>query len=836
MPFANVSKAARSMLLGGLAPLLLATASPLAAAASDITIHRDAMGVPHVYGDSAPAIYYGAAYAIAQDRLAEGELYMRSTLGRLAEIMGKDLVNADREARLWVQTEAEVKAQFDALAPEHQAILQAMYAGWADYAREVRADPKKLPYEFTRWGIQPTEWSFWEFLDVMGSLQRGYGSGGGGHELTNLAFYRDLVRKFGEADARRIFDDVVPLDDPDAVPIVPDGARTVAQSNASGATEAGASPSLFALQAQQPAANARATMLAAADARRLGREIAGRREGASRAFLVGANKSADGRPIMLHATADGPDLHISGGGFNTAGFVLPPISPIIMGRTISNGFTLTTGESDLVDVYAEKLNPANKRQYWHDGAWRDMVVRREVIEVKGGEPVTIEVERTIHGPVVLREDEADTAYAKKNAISGHELDGIAAMIELNRATDLASYKKAAEAMVYNFNVLYAGVDGHIAMFHSGRLPIRPAGLDPRLPTPGTGEYEWRGMLAPEQHVYVVDPAQGFLHAWNNKVTSDSHHGDTSRYGKSFRTWLGVQLAQSKSKLTVDDVHEFHRQMGRSAGGVDLTVTSPKFFTPYLQAAVAGDPALEAVVRAMDGWNAIYEDKDGDGYYDSSGLTIYREWIDIAQKAIIGDDIDDWWHRIDDQNYIRYRTDVLLRAIEGERAGAPMRHDWFNGQDRNRVLRQTVADTAAALAARHGSADPAQWRQRAFYQYRDPAAVARNPDKPPFRPDPRGTEAGKLGLQPAYVPANLSEGWNILIKLSPDDTNLYDSTSMGGQNLFIASDGSGNPNIADQVDLHVNFEFKTVAIDQPTVEKNAVSTTRLPLPASVATAN
>lgn len=619
-----------------------------AAEPEQVTNYRGAMGVPHVYGDTAPAIYYGAAHAMAQDRMAQGEVYMRTTLGRMAEIVGESSVEADIEARRRLTPEADLKAQFAALAPEYQSILKAMHAGWNAYVREVRSDPKKLPYEFKEWGIEPTEWTLWDYLEVMGSLQRGYGSGGGGHELTNLAFYRDLEKKFGAAEARRIFDDVLPLNDPDAVPIVPDSERRSASARSN--------LQHFSEQAALPiGATTLADAVGAQRARAFGRDVAGMPRGASRVFMVGASKSADGKPILLHATADGPDVHISGAGFNVAGFILPPMCPIIMGRTDTTAFTFTTGESDLVDIYAERLNPRNKQQYWFNGAWRAMSAKEEIIKVKGGTPVTVEIERTVHGPVIARDDARATAYSEKNAVAGHELAGLGAMIELNRASDLATYKRAAEAMPFNFNVNYAGTDGHIALFHSGRLPVRPEGIDPRLPTPGTGKFEWSGILAPSQHVYVVDPKQGFIHAWNNKATSHSYYGDTSRYGKSNRTWLGVSLGKSKDKLTLADVRAFHHLMGRSGGAADLTVTNPGFFTPYLKKAVQGDQVLEAAVAAMDSWNGVYDDLDNDGYYDSPGLPLYRCWIDIAQESIIGDDIGEWWHKIDDDNCFRRRS-------------------------------------------------------------------------------------------------------------------------------------------------------------------------------------
>jgi acyl-homoserine lactone acylase PvdQ len=68
---------------------------------------------------------------------------------------------------------------------------------------------------------------------------------------------------------------------------------------------------------------------------------------------------------------------------------------------------------------------------------------------------------------------------------------------------------------YTFNIGYAD-DKDIAMYSAGKLPIRPKGVDPRLPTVGTGEYEWKGFLAPSKHPFQSDPANGALVNWNNR--------------------------------------------------------------------------------------------------------------------------------------------------------------------------------------------------------------------------------------------------------------------------------------------------------------------------------
>ena len=46
----------------------------------DVTVYRDKWGVPHIFSDTAPGLFYGSSYALAQDRLADFELAKRQVL------------------------------------------------------------------------------------------------------------------------------------------------------------------------------------------------------------------------------------------------------------------------------------------------------------------------------------------------------------------------------------------------------------------------------------------------------------------------------------------------------------------------------------------------------------------------------------------------------------------------------------------------------------------------------------------------------------------------------------------------------------------------------------
>src|SRR3546814_11395921 len=86
---------------------------------------------------------------------------------------------------------------------------------------------------------------------------------------------------------------------------------------------------------------------------------------------------------------------------------------------------------------------------------------------------------------------------------------------MGRAKSLAEFReKGVDRLGWNLGACYGGEDGTIAYFEAGALPKKAAGVDPRLPTPGTGEYEWTGFLTRDEKPHMINPRQGYLFSWN----------------------------------------------------------------------------------------------------------------------------------------------------------------------------------------------------------------------------------------------------------------------------------------------------------------------------------
>ena len=99
--------------------------------------------------------WWGAGYAVAEDRLFELELFRRATTGRLAEILGRGYLDDDLIARRDYYTPAEMDAMLAAVPGELRSRVDAYRDGVNAYIAEVRLNPLLLPGEFAATGALP---------------------------------------------------------------------------------------------------------------------------------------------------------------------------------------------------------------------------------------------------------------------------------------------------------------------------------------------------------------------------------------------------------------------------------------------------------------------------------------------------------------------------------------------------------------------------------------------------------------------------------------------------------------------------------------------------------
>jgi penicillin amidase len=140
---------------------------------------------------------------------------------------------------------------------------------------------------------------------------------------------------------------------------------------------------------------------------------------------------------------------------------------------------------------------------------------------------------TVHGPVIgtATVHGKPYAFARKRSTYGQDvlsLGALKAMTE-GRATTPQRFWKYANRFGFTFNWGYVSRTT-TSFFSSGLLPVRARGLDRRLPTLGTGGYEWRGFLSELAHPHDIGGPHDLLLNWNNKAALGWMPGDDAHDG------------------------------------------------------------------------------------------------------------------------------------------------------------------------------------------------------------------------------------------------------------------------------------------------------------------
>jgi penicillin G amidase len=456
----------------------------------EVTIARDANGVPTITAKDDDDLSFGLGFAHAQDRLFQMELQRRYGAGRLAEIFGDAAVPLDTQMRVLGLYRA-AEAAFPNLSPEVRSGIEAYSAGINSY---LATRGLALPPEFLLLRFKPEPWTPADTL-VWGKLMDFQLGGNYRGELLRA----QLARTVSQGDMEFLY------------PGYPKDAPTTLAA-------------LMPLYRHLPLAQLYATLPAT-----LGPHYA------SNNWVVDGAHSESGKPLL----ANDPHLGFSTPGFwylarlktpahDIEGATVAGTPLVIIGHNekIAWGFTTTT--ADIEDLFIEKLDPKDPSRYMVADGSLPFRTRQETINVRDGQPISLTVRATRHGPVVtdmLPPGTIDQGYvlALQTTFLDDDDRSAEALWEIDRATDWTSFRDGLKNLASPpQNIVYADTGGAIGFIAAGRIPIRKNGQG-WLPMPGwSGEYDWQGYIPFDELPQATNPASGHFVSANNKIVPDSY--------------------------------------------------------------------------------------------------------------------------------------------------------------------------------------------------------------------------------------------------------------------------------------------------------------------------
>ncbi|MEX2639153.1 MAG: penicillin acylase family protein [Balneolales bacterium] len=547
---------------------------------SEVTVHRDDYGVPHLFACNEDDLYFALGYVHAQDRIWQMTLSQMTAEGRFAEFLGENFISLDQYLRVlgFQKTAATIWQEMPA---DQQKVLESYAAGVNAFAAQNK---NRLPIEFALSGIRPIPWTPRHSI----ALSRIFA-----WEMNTSWWSKAVMGHLQTAMDPGTFEKFF-LQAPDT---------TLTQSGADRIMDESLLP--FLAQENQM------------------REFFGTSGNAvgSNAWVAGGSITGSGFPLLagdphlgLSMPAKWYEVHLNLNGNNVSGATIPGAPVIIMGQNDFMSWSLTNIMADDTDFFVEKRHPDDPERYLADSldhapVYEDIVTVREIIKVRDSEEVLNEIRYTENGPVI-----SDIHH--KPGLPGNELvsmrwtghdasNELGVLYGINWAGSFEEFQGLLpDFKVPGMNILYGDYSGNIALYVLGNFPQRTNPLNFRRGW--SPDDDWQGYIPFDRLPHTVNPDAGWIANANNKLHDDDYpYYITSFWSSSSRfDRIRSLLVQGGDSLAVFDFMEMQNDI-YSEHARDVT----ELILPIL-AEAANDEQIRTALSYLNNWDFKYAKNAG----------------------------------------------------------------------------------------------------------------------------------------------------------------------------------------------------------------------------------
>ncbi len=581
-----------------------------------LEIIRDQANVPHIFGKTDRDVYYGLGFAHAQDRLWQMTMMRRTAEGRLSEVFGSRTLKVDKLMRrldIYALAQASFAVQ-DEATKEALTAYAAGVNGWLKTVNE-NALGRGAP-EFFMFSREIAPWRPADSLAIL--------------KLMGLQISVHLEEEVIRARTSLLLPpervrDILPDAPGEGVAALPEYARLVPGVEPSWDTASAAPDPLSPFK---------------------GRFLAG----ASNAWAAAPSRSASGGTLLAndpHLPFTAPTLwylarlELSTGG--VIGGTIPGTPIVLTGRSAKLGWGITASYMDDQDVYIEKLNPANAKEYLTPEGFKPFKTRDSIIQVKDSGPVTVQLQWTENGPVLPPDHYnlgAVTPPGHVASVAWTLLTGRDTTMSAARALQVSG--SIDEAVVAGSKYIAPSLNlvlvdrERIAMKTVGAMPLRAARHQSkgRLPTPGwLAQNRWQGIANYSANPEFIDPEGGILGNTNNKTVDrpfpfhvSYFWGDTQRINRWRKLMQNRKVHTRESFIEAQlDTVSFTARSLLPLIGKDLWFTG--------EAAPEGTPdrRRQKALALLASWN-------GEMNEHLPEPLIYAAWLRALQERLIRDEM------------------------------------------------------------------------------------------------------------------------------------------------------------------------------------------------------
>jgi penicillin amidase len=651
------------------------------------TVHVawDDFAVPHVTAANEADLFFTQGYLHAQERLWQMEMSRRFLSGRMAEIFGEFILPWKE---LSAQFRGKSSVEFDyfirllgisAAASTSLALLDETERLQVDaYSRGVNSYIErcgnKLPWEFRLLRHEPEPWQALDTLRI----------GKGFAFLLSTALYSRLNLITVAEQMQHAPEKLRAL-----MPSYPDDGPTITRA---------VGPQARGLW-QFVSGSLAATEWHAAGHGSNNWAIAPSRTNSGNAVLCNDPHLRITLPstwylmhLRVESAPDGTEP------LEVWGSSIPGTPGIQLGHNRMIAWGITAAVCDDVEIYREKIHPVEPDNYATGVGWEKFTVQRETIGVRRKRGVEKTIRWTRHGPVL---GDFSAAANSKEVLAvrwtAHEpSQELRGLLALNRARNWQEFLNALRwHSAPSLNFVYADRDGNIGYTLAGKLPQRQH--PSLLPVNGWDDRnEWRGFIPFDELPRLYNPIEGVIATANHRIADAGYPYYLSHFFEPHHRIRRIeQLLAARKTFSRDALATMQLDAVSLHAKAFIELIGPELRN------LSDEPAdVRSATERLLAW-------DGNCAEDSVEAAIFHVLhhciLSNLLKPELGENVFDAYVEILNQCIVP--TDSIL---------ADLHSIWFAGKSRNALVRQSLRQTCAELAAELGTAIES-WRWAKIHQ-------------------------------------------------------------------------------------------------------------------------
>lgn len=735
----------------------------------------DEYGVPHIYADNAEDAYFALGYAHAQERLFQMELIRRLISGRMAELLGPELLETDKYfLTLGVREEAQrmAKTQFG----ERSSQMQKQ--GWA-YIDGINhfINTGKAPLEFTMLGIEKEPFTMEDMFSTIIYMSMAFTSGfkidlvlEQANNSLGAAYLEDWFMNYEHypRQSEAVDSTGLPLDALSIKDVFPDMFLPVWEG--------------------------------------------------SNAWAVAPSRTKSGQVITAndtHIPFSQPSVwyeaHLEYPGFSFYGNYLAGVPFAAVGHSRDVSWGLTIFPVDITDLYRERHNPENPDEVWVDDHWESMEIVNKTIKVKGAEDVQLAVKKTRHGPVMndVLDNLGEEPVSFWWSLFKLPNNAVRAFYDLAHSKNIDQAREAAAINdILGLNIIYGDKDGNIAWWASGKIPKRPDHVNPtRFLDGASGKDEFLGWYDFTENPQSENPESGMLVSANHEPDPYNGKSFAGYYLPKGRFNRITQLLSAKSDWTVEEMKAIH---------ADHTSAIHEENTKMILEVLKDSKFTEKeklLLNLMDGW-------EGDHPVDGKAAIVYNKFIYFMTEYGLLDELGEKAFEEVLKSY-SYRISIPSFISNPD---SPWWDDLTTSdikESQKEIFEKSLRATAENLYGALGeNVDNWKWEDVNTVTHVHPIGRKKPFDRI-FNVGPFGTSGGN-GV-PNKQEHRLSAADKYAVGSGPALRILLDFADVEHSLNINPTGQSGNimsPHYDDQAEMYINVQYRTQKMNRTEIEQNA----------------